>query len=201
VIRTRFLLAAALLAGAAPIAAAGCGERVLLGGSQPGTSPACNKAACGAPCTIEACMHGSACDTPDVMGFCASDGSCVPEAPDCPPPPPPPCADQPCGTPCDATCSPNDPDCMMPGAGSHECDGKGACVPGPLMCPCMGPDCPPPYEPCLGKPCGAPCDMCPPGDPMCMEPPGPKSCDHFGACVMGMSTCTPTDAGLFDGGP
>lgn len=196
-IRSRLLLATALLAGAAPIAAAGCGERVLLGGSQSGMNKACIDAACGAPCVIKACAPGDACGAPDVMGFCAKDGSCVPEAPDCPPPPPPPCVDRPCGTPCDATCSPGDPNCMTPGP--HECDGQGACVPGPLMCPCIGPDCPPPWEPCLGKPCGAPCDPCPPMDPTCPPPQMKMTCDDFGACMIGMFACG-LDAGAPDGG-
>jgi hypothetical protein len=166
--------------------AAGCGQRVLLGGSEPGENPACEKDACGKPCVIEACEHVTKCDTPDVMGFCAADGSCVPMAPECPHPPP--CKDQPCGKPCDDACGPDDPDCMMDGA--HACDGHGACVVGPLMCPCMGLGCPP-FDPCLGKPCGALCNVCGPGDSMCMEPPGPKSCDDSGTCVAGFTACGP----------
>jgi len=38
------------------------------------------------------------------------------------------------------------------------------------------------YEPCAGKPAGAPCRVCPQNDPSCVETMEVKACDGAGAC-------------------
>jgi hypothetical protein len=38
-------------------------------------------------------------------------------------------------------------------------------------------------DPCAGEPPGAPCSLCPPDTPTCVEAPGPKQCDASHRCV------------------
>ena len=37
-------------------------------------------------------------------------------------------------------------------------------------------------QPCAGQPCGAPCTLCAPGDPQCVETAVLKLCDAAGHC-------------------
>jgi hypothetical protein len=45
------------------------------------------------------------------------------------------------------------------------------------------------YDPCGGKPCGAPCRVCPQGDPNCDETPEIEICNPEGECVIGVNLC------------
>ena len=51
----------------------------------------------------------------------------------------------------------------------------------------------PVYDPCDGKTCGDPCQLCPPGsDETCVEPP--RQCDARGACTNVPPACMADDA-------
>jgi hypothetical protein len=49
------------------------------------------------------------------------------------------------------------------------------------------------YDPCAAKSCGAPCTVCDPHDPHCVEPPGQKQCNAHDQCVT--TPICPADAG------
>ncbi len=187
----RHLLAAIAFAAAGALAAAGCGERVLLGGDNPPPNPVCAGAPCGTMCTIDPCPGANPpCLAPSIVGACDGAGTCVPidkGGPSCPQPVDP-CLDQPCGTAC-GPCDPLNPTCVDPSGAPtplFACDGMGHCVPGPLGCPG--------FDPCANVPCGMPC--LPPCDPAmtpgCVVWPANLVCDASGACVdISMVVCAP----------
>jgi hypothetical protein len=47
----------------------------------------------------------------------------------------------------------------------------------------------PTYQACAGKACGASCQLCPPGDPSCVETAVVKACAVDGSCVPMGSIC------------
>lgn len=63
----------------------------------------------------------------------------------------------------------------------------------------------PPYEPCAGRSCGAPCTTCAPGDLHCVEPAVVQACDLLGRCVPAVQDlCAPAQGrceGLACGAP
>ncbi len=79
------------------------------------------------------------------------------------------------------------------------CDAKGQCVATPPSCPEAQPPAEPPlpppdarpYHPCFFKPCGAPCTLCRPGDPSCVETAVLKTCDAKARCVAAPVSCPP----------
>ncbi|HZO16978.1 MAG TPA: hypothetical protein VFB62_27065 [Polyangiaceae bacterium] len=51
---------------------------------------------------------------------------------------------------------------------------------------------PPPetkYDPCVGRPCGSPCNICPPDDANCVETAVVKNCNEQGKCTQEMAKC------------
>lgn len=51
---------------------------------------------------------------------------------------------------------------------------------------------PPPeskYDPCVGRPCGSPCNICPPDDANCVETAVVKNCNEQGKCTPEAAKC------------
>ena len=127
----RLVLAALLLAPAAALAPAGCGENVTLGCEPP--PPQCQGQSCGAPCSVDPCADR--CEPGcGVLGSCDDTGTCSTAAPHCMPKPPGPCAGLACGAKCEACDPMSDGGCPPPPM-MLACDPMGKCVPGPPSCP------------------------------------------------------------------
>jgi hypothetical protein len=47
------------------------------------------------------------------------------------------------------------------------------------------------YDPCVGRPCGAPCNICAPDDPDCVETAVVKACNEQGKCLAETPKCAP----------
>lgn len=119
------------------------------------------------------------------------------------------CAGKACGEPC-RLCPPGAANCFET-LELKQCNAKGRCSPAPAECaldggPAPDPDPidagpgpdpdpidggPAPYEPCAGLSCGAPCSVCSPSDPDCVETAVLKFCHANGACLATTPTCAP----------
>lgn len=158
-----------------------CGEQVFLGDNG---DDACLEQPCGTPCGSSSCADPNAPDCVVTKGTCDGEGRCLGEEPPaCPLPKD--CFGLPCGAPCDP-CPKGDPTCP-PGKPEQEasCDGAGSCVIGQIVCPCAGPDCPPPPDPCsvMMLVCGTPCDPCMFAMGPCQPPMFPTACDMGSTCI------------------
>lgn len=47
------------------------------------------------------------------------------------------------------------------------------------------------YNPCVGRPCGSACNVCPPDDKDCIETAVLKQCNEQGQCMPETAKCTP----------
>jgi hypothetical protein len=119
-------------------------------------SSACQNKTCGEPCSV--CAGRPDCIETAVLKFCNADGQCRPEQPFC-------AAACPTLSPPAPSFCPN---------GTIKPREQSGCV--------VGYDCVPRYEPCAGKVCGASCNVCPPGDPDCIETAEVKVCQIDGTC-------------------
>ena len=95
------------------------------------------------------------------------------------------CAGKICGSEC-TVCAPGDATCLET-AVVKICDPAGICRAGSSNCTGAGGT--PVYNPCEGKACGSSCSLCPPFDPMCVEPAVLNNCNKAGACTASASGC------------
>jgi hypothetical protein len=195
IVRRRRGFALGALAPVVALLHGACGERVELGSDFVATPPPdCPPAPCMAPCPgsgpVPAPPPGSgpgsaACPPQPCPPLVACDpaGNCVELSP-CPDPA---CIGKTCGAPC-WLCPPGDPNCPPPPNGdplATVCDPRGRCIEGAPTMPCP----PPPPNLCEGMACGAPCVICGPNEPGCVESGIVKQCDAAHACVIGPIAC------------
>jgi hypothetical protein len=188
-------------------------------GNDAGTWTPCGDKSCGDPCSVcdpsdAECTETAVLKYCDQAGQCGSafpvcgPSECKSTA-DCPQPPAvcTPCPDgsyECARVDCiGGQCVSSGSTCPSPGQCTTDSDcpqTDGPCLPCPdggLACPdfkCMNGQCVGGYptcgwEPCAGKPCGAPCSDCSPNDPDCVETAVLKFCDERGGCGMAYPQC------------